>query len=54
MSAWEKVKPEVITSCFKRVGMYPDEADDPFAGEEELQMETLLSKISTCHTLMMM
>ncbi|XP_068704078.1 uncharacterized protein [Montipora foliosa] len=52
VSAWEEVKPEVITRCFKHVGMYPDEAeaieiDDPFAGEEELEMETLLSKIST-------
>ena len=52
MSAWEEVKPDVITRCFKHVGMYPDEAeaieiDDPFAGEEELDMETLLSKIST-------
>lgn len=52
VSAWEEVRPEVITRCFKHVGMYPDEAeaieiDDPFAGEEELEMETLLSKIST-------
>ena len=52
VSAWEEVKPEVITRRFKHVGMYPDEAeaieiDDPFAGEEELEMETLLSKIST-------
>ena len=51
VSAWEEVKPEVITRCFKHVRMYPDEAeaieiDDPFAGEEELEMETLLSKIS--------
>ena len=52
VSTWEEVKPEVITRCFKHVGMYPDEAeaieiDNPFAGEEELEMETLLSKIST-------
>ena len=52
VSAWEEVKPEVITWCFKHVGMYPDEAeaieiDDPFAGAGELEMETLLSKIST-------
>lgn len=51
MSAWEEVKPEVITRCFKHVGVYPDEAEaieiyDPFAGEE-LEMEILLSKIST-------
>ena len=50
VSAWEEVKPEVIARCFKHV--YPDEAeaneiDDPFAGEEELEMEILLSKIST-------
>ena len=52
VSAWEEVKPDVITSCFKHVGMYPHEAkaieiDDPFPGEEELEMETLMSKIST-------
>ena len=50
VSAWQEVKPEVITRCFKHVGMYPDESevieiDDPFAGEEELEMETLRSKI---------
>ena len=36
------MKPEVITRCFKRVGMYPDEAieiEDPFAVEEKLEME---------------
>lgn len=38
--------------CFKHVGMYPNEAeaieiDDPFPGVEELEMETLLSKVST-------
>ena len=51
MSAWEEVKPEVITRCFKHVEVYPDEAEaieiyDPFAGEE-LEMEILLFKIST-------
>ena len=51
VSAWEEVKPEVITGCFKYVDMYPDEAeaieiDNPFACEE-LELETLLPKIST-------
>ena len=46
LSAWEEEQPEVITRCFKHVGMYPDEAeaidiDDPFADEEELEMETI-------------
>jgi len=35
------VKPEVITRCFKHIGMYPNKAeaieiDDLFAGAEEL------------------
>ena len=52
MSAWEEVKPEVISRCFRHMGMYPDEVegieiDNPFAGKEELEMETLQSKIST-------
>lgn len=52
VTAWEEVKPEVITRCFKHVGMYPEEEeamevdDDPFAGEEELDMKELLNKIS--------
>ena len=46
------MKPEVITRCLKHLGMYPDEVeaieiDDPLAGEEGLEMETLLSKIFT-------
>ena len=53
VSAWEEVKPEVITKCFKHVGMYPDETesmlteDDPFDGEELLELQDLLSKMST-------
>lgn len=53
MSAWEEVKPEVVTTCFKHVGMYSDkrrediEIDDHFACKQELGMETLLSKIFT-------
>lgn len=38
VSAWEEVPSEVISNCFKHVGMYPDQetemGDDPFAGEE--------------------
>lgn len=38
VSAWEEVSSEVISNCFKHVGMYPDQetemGDDPFAGEE--------------------
>ena len=53
VNAWEEVKPEVITKCFKHVGMYPDETesmlteDDPFDGEELLELQDLLSKMST-------
>ena len=43
VSAWEEVPSEVISKCFKHVGMYPDEEmemdDDPFAGEELLEIE---------------
>jgi len=40
VECWEEVNPEVIARCFIEI-------HDPFAGEEELEMETLLSKIST-------
>ncbi|XP_068671032.1 tigger transposable element-derived protein 6-like [Montipora foliosa] len=50
VSAWEEVPSEVISKCFKHVGMYPDQEtemdDDPFAGEELLKIEELLSRIS--------
>ena len=50
VSAWEEIPSEVISNCFKHVGMYPDQetemGDDPFAGEEFLEIEELLSRIS--------
>ena len=50
MSAWEEVPSEVISNCFKLVGMYPDQetemGDDPFAGQKLLEIEELLSRIS--------
>ena len=50
VSAWDEVPSEVISKCFKHVGMYPDEEmemdDDPFAGEDLLEIEDLLSRIS--------
>ena len=51
MSAWEEVKPEVIIKCFKYVGMNPkenqaEEDDDPFAGEELLDLNELVAKLS--------
>ena len=47
VKAWEEVPAEVITNCFKHVGMTADEEmsmemdDDPFAGEELLEIEEL-------------
>lgn len=51
VSAWEEVKPEVIIKCFKHVGMHPEENhaeedDDPFAGEELLDLNELVAKVS--------
>ena len=51
VSAWEEVKPEVIIKCFKHVGMNPEENqaeedDDPFAGEELLDLNELVAKVS--------
>lgn len=49
VTAREEVPSEVISKCSKHVGMYPDEEmemeDDPFAGEELLDIEELLSRI---------
>ena len=47
VKAWEEVSAEVITNCFKHIGMTADEEmsmemdDDPFAGEELLEIEEL-------------
>ena len=51
MSAWEEVKLEVIIKCFKHVDMNPEENqaeehDDPFAGEELLDLHELVAKVS--------
>ena len=47
VSAWEEVKPEVIIKCFKHVGIHPEENDDdPFAGEELLDLNELVAKVS--------
>ena len=50
VSAREGIPSEVISKCFKHVGMYPDEEmemdEDPFAGEKLLDIEGLLSRIS--------
>ena len=50
VSSWEEVPSEVISNCFKHVGMYPDQetelGDDPFAGEKLFKIEEILSRIS--------
>ena len=51
VSAWEEVKTEVIIKCFKHVGMNPEENqaeedDDPFVGEEILDLNELVAKVS--------
>ncbi|KAK3714119.1 hypothetical protein QZH41_001367 [Actinostola sp. cb2023] len=52
VSAWKEVPAAVISKCFKKVGMYPDENlsaeedDDSFEGEELMDIPELLSHIS--------
>ena len=52
VSAWEEVPAAVVSKCFKKVGMYPvenlnaEEDDDPFEGEELMDIPELLSHIS--------
>ncbi|XP_068704538.1 tigger transposable element-derived protein 6-like [Montipora foliosa] len=51
VSACEEVKPEVIIKCLKHVGMNSEENqveedDDPFAGEELLDLNELVVKVS--------
>ena len=47
VNAWNEVKSEVISKCFRHVGMDLDEDDDdPFAGEELLDLEALVQKMS--------
>ena len=51
MSAWEEVETGVIVKCFKHVGMHPEEKDntdednDPFAGEDLLDLDRWLGKV---------
>ncbi|XP_068712886.1 tigger transposable element-derived protein 6-like [Montipora foliosa] len=51
VNAWDEVKCEVISKCFRHVGMYPsameldEDDDDPFAGEELLDLEALVQKM---------
>ena len=52
VSAWDEVSTDAITKCFKKVSMYPevlstDNSDnDPFEGEELMELQELLSHIS--------
>lgn len=52
VNAWDEVKGDVISKCLRHVGMYPsamdldDDDDDPFAGEELLDLEALVEKMS--------
>ena len=52
VNAWDKVKCKVISKCFRHIGMYPsameldEDDDDPFAGEELLDLEALVQKMS--------
>ena len=52
VSAWEEVETGVIVKCFKHVGMYPEEKDntdkdeDPFAGEDLLDLDEMVRKVS--------
>ena len=53
VNSWDEVKGDVISKCFRHVGMYPstmdlddDGDDDPFAGEKLLDLEALVQKMS--------
>ena len=51
VNAWDEVRGDVISKCFRHVGMYPstmdlDDDDDPFAGEKLLDLEALVQKMS--------
>ena len=53
VGAGGEAKPEVVTKGFKHVGMYPEkhegareEEADPFAGEELLDLQQLVTKVS--------
>ena len=50
VNAWDEVKGDVISKCFRQFGMYPStmdlDDDDPFAGEELLDLEALVQKMS--------
>ena len=49
--AWNEIDSETIRKCFAKVGMYPeklsdDDDDDPFEGEEMMNLKELCSKLS--------
>ena len=51
--AWGEVKPKVVTKGVKHVSMYPEKQEgarekeaDPFAGEELLDLQQLVTKVS--------
>lgn len=49
--AREEVKPEVIVKYYKNLGLYTeeeynDEDDDPLAGEELMNLDKLVAKVS--------
>ena len=52
VSAWEEVEPGVTVKCFKHVAMYPEEKDnsyeddDPFAGEDLLDLDEKVREVS--------
>ena len=51
VNAWNEVKCDVISKCFRLVGMCPsamdldEDDDDPFAGEKLLVLEALVQKM---------
>ena len=49
--AWDEIDSETIRKCFAKVGMYPkklsdDDDDDPFEGEEMMNLKELCPKLS--------
>ena len=47
--AWDEIPPETIKKCFAKVGLYPEEDhdDDPFEGEETMDLEQMCLKLSS-------
>ena len=52
VNAWDEVKCKVVSNSFRHAGMYPsameldEDDDDLFAGEELLDLEALVQKMS--------